>query len=317
MLCYRCGSHVPDGSAACGACGQELSSGRLRAATASFSRRRPTNAALESAPLHPGDAFGERYLVREAVGAGPSGFVFRALDRRLGADVALKVIAPRLLETQEARLAFRKALAPARRLSHDNLLRAFDAGDERGRAFFTAPLLDGLSLRRIIDLRRGMHHAFALEEVEPIFAQLAAALESGHRLGVHACLKPENVIVLPNLLKLTDFGLALALPRALYASAQSGASRRCLAPEYEKGAALDARADVFSLGILLEEMLGAVVHEPAQSLPGGVEALCRKATRENPAERHGSAAAFLADLRGLLRGRPTPSPALNDERKPR
>lgn len=249
---------------------------------------------------------GARYLVREPVAAGPVGFVFRALDRDLDADVALKVMAPGLLQTEDERRAFRRALGPSRKLTHDNLLRVFDVGEARGCAFFTSPLLDGLSLRRIIDLRREKGQAFTLAEIEPIFAQLAGALESGHRFGVHAGLKPENIVVLPDLLKLTDFGLALALPRSAYARAQgAGLSRRYLAPEYESGAALDARADVFSMGVLLEEMVGGALLEPGpQPLPHGLESICRRATRENPADRHASAQELLAELRDVLRGDP-------------
>lgn len=311
LLCYRCGSHVPDGSAACGACGQELSSGHLRAATGSFSRRRPPEAAVEGAPFQAGDRMGDRYRVQGALGAGPVGFVFRARDRELEADVVLKVLAPGILETPDERRAFSQGLRPARKLAHASLARVFDEGEEGGRAFFTRPFLDGLTMRRILALRRERSQAFAPQEIEAIFAQLAAALESSRRLGPHGCLKPENILVLPDLVKVTDYGLALALPRSRYAAAQSaGTSRRYLAPEYAKGAAIDGRADVYSLGVLLAEMEGGTF--PDLGLPGvsagssaprlssRLESLVRKATQDDPVHRHASAAEFLEELREAL-----------------
>src|SRR5438477_12523500 len=111
----------------------------------------------------------------------------------------------------EERRVFVEELHKAQRLAHPNIARIYEAGDDNGRPFVAAQYLEGLTLRRIMDLRRQKGQKFTLQEVEPIVAQIAAALDAA---GAHGNLKPDNVIVLPDLLKLTDFGLAPSLPRA-------------------------------------------------------------------------------------------------------
>ena len=114
MLCYRCGSHVPDTADQCPTCGQRLNTGELRQATATFSRRRPPAGLLEGAPFKPQDLVAGRYLIKELVGAGPLGFVFRAHDKEIDVEVALKVIAPRLVQSAEERKGFARLLRSAR-----------------------------------------------------------------------------------------------------------------------------------------------------------------------------------------------------------
>src|SRR3954470_6811782 len=99
LLCYRCGSHVPDTAESCPNCGQKLAGGGVRQATATFSRRRANSSIVEGAPYKPQDLVSNRYLVKDIIGAGPLGFVFRAHDKEIDVEVALKVINPRLVQT--------------------------------------------------------------------------------------------------------------------------------------------------------------------------------------------------------------------------
>src|SRR5207302_335078 len=111
------------------------------------------------------------------------------------------------------------------------------------RPFYTMQFLEGLTLRKIIDLRLSKGQFFQLKEVEPIFAQVAGALDASHKLGPHSDIKPENVVVLPDLLKVTDFGLGLAIPRP--PQDRAGAvrrARRALAPNEPAAPAEAARA---------------------------------------------------------------------------
>ncbi len=306
MLCYRCGSHVPDGSEACGACGQKFSSGNLRQATGTFSRRKLAGAPVDGAPFKPDDLLENRYLIKDVVGAGPLGYVFKAQDKEIDVEVALKAISPKLLQSHDERKTFAREVRLARKLSHNNLVRVYEDGEADDRPFYTMQYLDGLTLRRIIDLRREKNQFFALKEVEPIFGQVAAGLDNAHKLGPHSNLKPENVIVLPDLLKLTDFGLGMAIPRLPFAAAQRAkGGHRYLAPEYLAGHEVDGRADVYSLGVILGEMVAGVFPEAGAipelrkknpELPVEAESLYGRAVNENPAARFASPGELFAAL---------------------
>ncbi|MGC4116696.1 MAG: SUMF1/EgtB/PvdO family nonheme iron enzyme [Myxococcales bacterium] len=312
MLCYRCGSHVPDGSEVCGACGQKFSSGNLRQATGTFSRRKLSTAlGIDGAPFKPGDVLCDRYLVKDAVGQGPLGYTFKAQDKEIDVEVALKAISPKLVQTQDERRAFAKEIRLARKLSHNNLIRVYEDGEDSDRPFYTMQFLDGLTLRRIIDLRKEKGQFFALKEIEPIFAQIVAGLEAAHKVLVHTDLKPENIVVLPDLLKITDIGIGNAIPRQPFVAAQRarGISYRYLAPEYVSGTELDRRADVYSLGVLLGEMVANTFPEGAGSLelraknpdlPPVLETVYRRATNENPLSRHATVAEFWSELDSII-----------------
>ncbi|WNG60097.1 hypothetical protein F0U59_39340 [Archangium gephyra] len=111
MLCHRCGSQVPDNSESCATCGLKLSG----AAAGAGPRRR--GASVE-APYKPGDLFAKRYAIREVLGPGPVGHVFRALDQEMDVEVALKIINPRLVQMPEERTQFSFALRQGKKLSH-------------------------------------------------------------------------------------------------------------------------------------------------------------------------------------------------------
>ena len=97
MLCYRCGSHVPEGSETCPVCGQSFSSGSVRQTTGTFSRRKLSTAIIDGAPFKAGDILEDRYHIKDCIGQGPVAFVFRAHDKEMDVEVALKVVSARLL----------------------------------------------------------------------------------------------------------------------------------------------------------------------------------------------------------------------------
>ncbi|MFZ5472082.1 MAG: serine/threonine protein kinase, partial [Myxococcota bacterium] len=282
----------------------------MRQATATFSRKRPGQNVVEGAPFKPGELIANRYDIKDTVGAGPLGFVFRAHDKEIDVEVALKVIHPRLLQTAEERRAFAKVIHSARKLSHPNLARVYEEGEDKDRPFFSMQFLEGLSLRKIIDLRLSKGQFFSLREIEPILTQVGAALEGAHKVGPHSDLKPENVVVLPDLLKVTDFGVGLAMPRLPFVQAvKARKADRYLAPEFVEGGEIDHRADIFSLGVILGEMLSGLTPDGAipelgrrnPEVPPAVEGLYRRALNQNPLARFKSAQEMVEELADISR----------------
>ncbi len=317
MLCYRCGTHVPDTSEKCPTCGQNLSTGGLRQATGTFSRRRAQTSQVEGAPYKPQDLVANRYLIKDIVGAGPLGFVFRAHDKELDVEVALKVINPRLLQSADERKQFAKQLRLARKLSHPNLVRVYEEGEDTDRPYFTSQFLDGLTLRKIIDLRLQKGQFFSLSEIEPILSQICNALDGAHKVGPHSNLKPDNVLVLPDLLKVTDFGLGLAMPRLPFTQAMKARKAdRYLAPELVDGSEIDGRADIYSVGVILGEMLSGLTPDGSipelqrrnPEVPAPLEGIYRKALNSNANARFKTAGEMMTEIAELSKKLSPPPP---------
>jgi serine/threonine protein kinase len=311
LLCYRCGSHVPDDNASCGTCGLKLTG----AAAGGGPRRR--GASVE-APYKPGDVFAKRYAIREVLGPGPVGHVFRALDQEMDVEVALKVINPRLVQMPEERTQFSLALRAGKKLTHPHHVRVYEEGEDRNRPYFTTQLLEGMTLRRMMEQRAGQGQRFSPREVEPLLVQLADALVSAHKYGPHSNLKPENIIVLPDMLKVTDYGLALGIPRLPFLQAQKSWRTACyVAPEYAEGGELDTRMDLYSLGVIVGELLTGQTPDEGEvpellaydpELPPGLEALYRRTVNANPLARPKTASEFLVEFTAAL-SRPRPPSA--------
>jgi len=275
-------------------------------------RKKLNPALLVGAPYREGEVMADRYLVKDAVGVGPLGFVLRTADRELGIDVAVKLIHPRFVQTNEEREAFVRALEPARRFLHPSLTRLHDVGNDQGWPYFTYTFLDGLPLRRIIDLRLAKGQTFALDEVQPILGQLMAALEAAHPAGAHGSLKAENIIVLPDMLKLTDWGLAAGMPRPPFIQAERQKSaHRHFAPEYLAGLGLEPRADVYGLGVLVGEMLTGLTPEDEipelrlvnPDLPDAIEGFYRRALSERPESRFRSVREMFEAFTSVVEGK--------------
>ena len=189
-----------------------------------------------------------RYDIEEQIGIGGMGIVYRAYDTRLKRHVALKVIAPHLVQQEAARTQFLREAQALAGLMHPNIVTVFDLCEEDAThaVFIVMELLRGRSLR----------HCMAGSE-RPLFSQIALplcrALEAAHTRGIlHRDIKPENVFVCDDgTIKLMDFGLA----RLLTANSRSQASLFAgtlayMAPEQLKGEKADVGADLYSLGIL-------------------------------------------------------------------
>lgn len=313
MLCFRCGSHVQDGAEKCWNCGTQLATSKKKgASTTELRAKQRTNTRVFGVVFKVGDLIANRYRVKDIVGSGGAGVVYRAHDQEIDVDVAVKVINAKLVQTADEQRLFSRQTKIARKLSHQNVVRIYDEGRDEQRPFFTMQFLEGLSLRKIIDLRKEKKQTFALTEVEPIFNQLCQALEYAHKTTFHGNLKPDNVIVLPDLLKVTDFSLLRGLPRKPFLAIQKsrGTNFRYLAPEVRLEVPdLDKSVDVYSIGVVLAEMLTGLVFDDAKpeqlsiagtGLDASVLSVVKRCVARAPKDRYPSAADVYDEIRKAL-----------------
>ena len=238
------------------------------------------------------------------------GYVFRAIDQQHDVEVALKVINPRLLQEPEERTQFSLVLKVGKKLNHPYLSRVYEEGFDGDRPYFTSQLIEGMTLRRMMEMRAAKGQPFTLREVEPLLGQLADALDGAHRYGPHSDLKPENIIVLPDVLKVTDYGLALGIPRPPFVQVQKGyRAEAYIAPEYVSGGEIDARMDIYSLAVIVGEMLTGLMPDADgipevlmknPDLPPAFEALYRRALNANPLARPKSAGEFANEFSAIV-----------------
>ncbi|MCP4501402.1 MAG: SUMF1/EgtB/PvdO family nonheme iron enzyme [Deltaproteobacteria bacterium] len=304
MLCFRCGSYNSDEVSVCTVCKQDFS--------AKSNRPRSTKKPTSSTSLFEvGSIVGGRYKIIEEIGSSIAGAVYRVYDQEIDTDIALKAIGPHLLQSDEERRTFTKQLKAARKLHHQNIVRIYDEGTEDDTRYFTMKLLEGLTLRKIIGLRHDKGQAFTTEELVPIFHQLAGALDYAHKTTFHGNLKPENVIILPDLLKITDFNLIKALPlKPFLGVAKRNKTYPYIAPELKVEAKnVDGRCDIYSLGVVLAEVLTGLLFEghfsrqfsaALERLPSKLDTLIRKSLSEHPDSRYTKATHLAKDLEKSL-----------------
>ena len=322
MLCFRCGSQVPDGVEKCPNCSQAFSRpqvdlSNLQERFKVLERRR--RSALVVSPerdqqsgrvLAAGQVVARRYEVVERIGAASVGNVYKVRDRQNdGRELALKRFPADLFAAQGRSERLAEQLAAVRKLGHPSIVRVYADGLDEGHPYYAMQLLEGMSLHKVISLRRVRDSFFDLEEIEPILAQVSLALQHAHRVTCHGCLMPEDIIVLPNLVKVVDFGLAVAIPGPeLIPALEAAGTAAYLAPEVRAGGAPDARSDIYSVGVIMAEMLaGARGLQPGEklsdknpALPPAVDALYERATAANPEERYRSVEELSEDLASLI-----------------
>jgi serine/threonine-protein kinase len=194
-----------------------------------------------------GHLFAQRYEIRGMVGRGGMGAVYRALDRELDEEVALKVLdtAP---GDAAAEQHLRREIKLARTITHPNVIRAYDFGESDGVRFFTMEYVAGATLRELLDEGGRLAVTPALQ----IAKQICRGLGAVHKVGiVHGDLKPANVVVTTGVAKLTDFGVARA-PRE--GGAPFAGTPPYMSPEQVRGAEMDERSDLYAAGVVMFEM---------------------------------------------------------------
>jgi serine/threonine protein kinase/Tfp pilus assembly protein PilF len=276
------------------------------------------------------------YRIMEQLGAGGMGVVYKAQDSRLDRAVALKFLPDKLAQEPQALERFRREARAASALNHPGICTIYDIGEKDGRGFIVMEFIDGETLRHHIH-----RQALPLEEILRLGMQIAEALDAAHAEGIiHRDIKPANIFVTKRgQAKVLDFGLAKLLPKAVAAGGLSAdgddtdstsivgiisGTPSYMSPEQIRGDTLDARTDIFSLGLVLYEMAtgrqafsgptGGVIIEavltrapaPARNInpniPEKLEEIINKALHKDKAQRYQHAAEVRNDLQQLDRG---------------
>jgi eukaryotic-like serine/threonine-protein kinase len=273
--------------------------------------------------LPPGTRLG-RYSILEPLGSGGMGVVYRAHDEKLEREVAIKTLAPGVFAGDQAREHFRREALALAKLNHPNIAAVYDVGQQDGLDYIVMECVPGQSLAA--KLSGG---ALTVRESTTIVLQVAEALEEAHRQGViHRDLKPANVLITPRgNAKVLDFGLA-----KLFASSDATLSMAetqgilgtplYMSPEQASGQKVDARTDLWSLGVLYYQcltgqvpfnadsnlaVLRAITESPLRSvrelrpdIPSQAASIVDRALQKSPAERYQTSAAIGADASSLL-----------------
>jgi serine/threonine protein kinase len=253
-------------------------------------------------PLATGARLG-RYIIDDPVGAGGMGEVYRARDARLNRVVAVKVLPAHLSSDPEGCRRFEREARTLATLSHPHICPIYDVGREENRDYLVMEFLEGETLAR--RLARG---PLAIAEVLRYAIAIAEGLAAAHAHGiVHRDLKPANVMLTTTGLKLVDFGIARTEPAVSGATATVEGSvigtYEYMAPEQMQGLAVDARADLFAFGVVLQEMLTgepSLARSATKSrIPAPLERFVAHCLAKQPEDRWSSAqdaALFLGDV---------------------
>ena len=258
-------------------------------------------------------AFGDDYELLEEIGAGGFGRVYRVRDLGLEREVAIKVLHPQLTADPGVMERFRREAMLAARLRHPNIVSIYDIQSRAGLQWYVMELVPGANLAQIVK----KDGPFPLQKTTRVLFEALSALEHAHALGlVHRDIKPENMLLEPTgLLRITDFGLALALRGDRFGGATSrSGTPQFAAPEQLLGERVDPRTDLYSLGaVAYFTLLGhspfegptpeailamqttdniPQLREARPDVSREIEEVLRRAVRGDPAQRYANAAAF-------------------------
>ncbi len=266
-----------------------------------------------------GEELGPRFVIESLLGEGGMGRVYKAYDRELDRFVALKVLLPELAGDPQIIQRFKQELLLASRISHKNILRIHDLSEADGVKFITMAFVDGEDLHNILKRDRPL----PLDRSLKFARQLCDALAAAHAEGVvHRDFKPHNVLVgAGDQVFVSDFGLATSFETAKMGMTRSGAfvgTPRYMSPEQVEGGKIDHRSDLYSLGLVMYEMVTGDVPFTGEStwqvmyqrvkekpkdpkslkpdLPDWVARIVMHSLERDPALRYQSANEILADI---------------------
>ncbi len=279
--------------------------------------RPPASSIWQLPALLPGTMLGGRYEILQTIGEGGMGAVYKAEDRELGRTVALKVIRPELASNPDILQRFKQEILLASKVTDRNIIRIYDLGDAEGVKFITMEFVEGDDLRHLLHSQGKLPAA----EVVDIMEQAVSGLRAAHRIGIiHRDLKPGNIMrASDGRVLVMDFGLARSLQGdGMTRSGTMLGTMEYMSPEQAQAKELDARSDIFTVGLILYELLTGIMPYQAESaiasllkrtqqraipvsdidknVPGALSNIVSKCLERDPALRYQSSDDLLADL---------------------
>ena len=257
-----------------------------------------------------------RYEILEVIGTGGMAVVYKARCHRLNRLVAIKILKDDFLEDEEFRRRFHSESQAVAMLSHPNIVSIYDVSSSITADYIVMELIDGITLKQYMEKKGVLNW----KETLHFAIQIAKALEHAHSRGiVHRDIKPHNVMVLKNgSVKVTDFGIARMMSKGNTLTKEALGSVHYISPEQAKGGRVDSRSDIYSLGVVIYEMMsgrppydgespvaiaikhingGAIMPSTLNpNIPGGLEQIIMKAMAHEPEQRYSSATLMLKDL---------------------
>jgi serine/threonine protein kinase/tetratricopeptide (TPR) repeat protein len=322
VTCPKCLTENTQDSRFCKTCATSLPGTHASGVTLTQTLERPIQ------ELSPGALFAGRYQIIEDLGQGGMGHVFKALDTRTGEKIAVKVLRSGLEADGRSLERFSHELTAARRISHRNVCRMFDLGEDGGRLYITMEFVPGEDLKSILKMMGAMSPAQAVG----LAVQICDGLEEAHRLGVvHRDLKPANILVdKEGHARIMDFGIARSgRSRGVTDTGTMVGTPDYMSPEQTEGRDVDGRSDLYSMGVMLFEMVTgrlpfegdtalavALKHKTERppdpkavvpGLPGDLSKIILKCLEKDREKRYQTAADLRADLEGVAAALPSGS----------
>ncbi|MBN1223294.1 MAG: protein kinase [Candidatus Aminicenantes bacterium] len=248
VKCPECNTDNTQDSQFCKNCAAPLASGD----TAKITRTKTLHGSLEQ--LTTGAIFAKRYQVIEELGQGGMGKVYRVMDRELNEEVALKLIRPEIATSARTLDRFRNELRHARKISHKNVGRMYELMEYEGTYFITMEYIPGQDLKSLIK-QTGKQ---TLDTTVSIAKEICEGLSEAHRMGIiHRDLKPSNIMIdKQGDAKIMDFGIARSLEsKGITGAGMMIGTPEYMSPEQVEGEEADQRSDIYSLGVIIYEMV--------------------------------------------------------------
>ncbi len=247
MKCPKCRSENPETSSFCADCGTQLpASEEISAPTKTIEAPKKE--------LTTGSTFAERYQIIEELGKGGMGKVYKVLDTKINEKIALKLLKPEIASDKKTIERFSNELKFARKIRHENVCQMYDLGEEEGTHFITMEFVPGEDLKSMIRMSRQLSTGATIG----IAKQICGGLASAHKLGVvHRDLKPQNIMIdKEGNARIMDFGIARSITgKGITGAGVMIGTPEYMSPEQVEGKEVDQRSDIYSLGVILYEMV--------------------------------------------------------------